>query len=386
MKNEEKVKCCGCTACQHVCPQNAITMTEDDMGFKYPKTDALRCTHCGLCRKICPFTMFKKPATPHYQVFAAKHKSGDVLERSSSGGMFTAFSDYILNKGGTVYGCGYDNDFKLAHQRAIDRSSRNSLCGSKYVQSDLRDCFVQIKKDLMDGRDVCFIGTPCQCAGLQSFLTNTDTLRLLTIALICHGVPSPKLFQEYLEYCSKKRKARIIDYEHRPKHRHWGHVERAKFIYDNGDSDSDSVLSQGWKWLFYTNAALRPCCYECPWAKSGHTADVTVGDYWGIEDCMPDFYDKMGVSAVLINTKKGEYVFGEIADALEIRCSSFRDVIRKNQNLTAPSVPLTDRDDFWRIYHQKGFSALITKYGHINLYYRIRNMAGRLLRKMRMLS
>lgn len=381
MKSVEKTKCCGCTACQHACPQNAITMKEDKQGFKYPEIDVLRCTHCGLCRKICPFTMLKKSATPHYQVFAARHKSKAVLERSSSGGMFTAFSDYVLDRGGTVYGCKYDSDFKLVHLRVADRSGRDSLCGSKYVQSDLGDCYVQIREDLTDGKDVCFIGTPCQCAGLQSFLTKTDHSKLVTVALICHGVPSPKLFREYLDYCNEKRKAKITDYEQRPKHRHWGHIERARFIYDNGDSDSDSVLSQGWKWLFYSNAALRPCCYECPWAKGGHTADVTVGDYWGIEECMPDFYDRMGVSAVLINTPKGEYVFDEVADTLEIRRSCFEDVIKKNPNLTAPSKPLTDREKFWSVYRQKGFSALIARYGHINLYYRIRNTVGRLLRK-----
>lgn len=383
MKSVEKTKCCGCTACQHVCPQNAITMKEDEQGFKYPEIDVLRCTHCGLCWKICPFTMLKKPVAPHYQVFAARHKSEEVLERSSSGGMFTAFSDYVLNKGGSVYGCGYDSDFRLVHQRVADKSGRDSLCGSKYVQSDLGDCYVQIRKDLENGKDVCFIGTPCQCAGLQSFLTKTDLSKLVTVALICHGVPSPKLFKEYLEYCNGKRKAKIINYEHRPKHRHWGHIERAKFIYDNGFSDSVSVLSQGWKWLFYSNAALRPCCYECPWAKNGHTADVTVGDYWGIEDCMPDFYDKMGVSAVLINTPKGEYVFDAVSGVLEIRRSCFEDVVRKNPNLTTPSKPLTDRKKFWSIYHRKGFPALIKKYGHINLYYKMRNMAGRILRKVK---
>ena len=359
MKSIEKTKCCGCTACQHACPHNAIKMKEDEQGFKYPEIDALRCNHCGLCREICPFTILKKSVTPHYQVYAARHKSEEVLEHSSSGGMFTAFSDYVLNKEGIVYGCGYDSDFRLVYRRAADRSSRDSLCGSKYVQSDLGDCYVQIKKDLKDGKHVCFIGTPCQCAGLQSFLTGADTSRLVTIALICHGVPSPKLFREYLEYCNGKRKAKIINYEHRPKHRHWGHIERAKFIYDNGDSDSDSVLSQGWKWLFYSNAALRPCCYECPWAKGGHTADITIGDYWGIEECMPDFYDKMGVSAVLINTSKGEYVFREVAGALEIRPSNFKDVVRKNPNLISPSKPLTDKEKFWNVCKVRTYQPLL---------------------------
>lgn len=384
---EQKFLCCGCTACQHICPQNAISMIEDDQGFKYPQIDFLRCTNCGLCKKVCPLVTLKKPATPHYQVFAARHRNRDVLERSSSGGMFTAFSDYVLDKGGMVYGSCYNKDFKLMHQCAVDRESRNSLCGSKYVQSDLNDCFDQIKKNLTNGRDVCFVGTPCQCAGLQSFLINTDTSQLLTIALICHGVPSPKLFDEYLKYCNKKRKAKIIEYEHRPKHRYWGHIERARFIYDNGDSDSDSdsVLSQGWKWLFYSNAALRPCCYECHWAKNGHTADVTLGDYWGIEDSIPDFYDKMGVSAVLINTKKGQCVFREISDAVEFRSSNFEDVIRKNPNLTAPSIPLTDKEKFWEIYGQKGFSELMVRYGHINSYYRLKNIVRRLVYKMRLL-
>lgn len=382
----KKSNCCGCTACLHICPKGAISMKADGEGFSYPAIDSGICVDCGLCEKACPISHHEKPDSPHHAVYAVKHKDAAVLERSSSGGMFTAFSDYVLGKGGVVYGCKYDERFVLTYARADDTRNRDSLCGSKYIQADLADTYAEVKYDLKRGIYVCFVGTACYCAGLYSFLKqqNVDISKLLTLSFICHGVPSPLLFHEYVDYCNKKRKAAIVDYEHRPKHRFWGHIERAKFVYDNGDSDSDSDsdLSQAWKWLFYSNAPLRHCCYECLWAKHGHASDVTIGDFWGIEDCQPEFYDKMGVSVVLTNSKKGDDVFKAIRSNLIVKEAKYEDAIKKNPNLVASSVPLVDRATFWNVYHSKGFGALITKYGHISMYYKLKSLARIVLKKI----
>jgi coenzyme F420-reducing hydrogenase beta subunit len=379
----DKEQCCGCGACEQACPRNAISLVSDEEGFSYPRTNTNMCISCDICNRICPYTCLLFPLSPHYLCYAAKHKDTAALEKSSSGGMFIALSDRFLEHGGVIYGSGYDANIVARHMRAINLAERNNLCGSKYVQSEISNTYTLCKIDIQQNKEVLFVGTPCQLAGLNSFLGELYRPNLLTVSIICHGVPSPKLFAEYLEYSNRKRNAHIVEYCHRPKTNYWGHIERSKFIYVNGEinSDSDSVLSQAWKWLFYSNAALRPCCYKCPWTKNGHSSDITIGDFWGIEDVMPDFYDKLGVSAVLINTKKGELAFEKISGTIDKCKSSFEDILRKNPNLTVCSYPLTNRRKFWKLYYEKGFAALVRRYGRINMYWQLKNLARKVVRK-----
>ncbi|MDR1157990.1 MAG: Coenzyme F420 hydrogenase/dehydrogenase, beta subunit C-terminal domain, partial [Oscillospiraceae bacterium] len=246
----DKTKCCGCAACARSCLTGAIVMLADAEGFIYPKINKTQCVDCGLCHKVCPYidNEVVENFHPHYKCYAATHKDRAVLERSSSGGVFTALSDIILEQDGAVYGCGYTEQLKAIHMRATSTTERDNLCGSKYVQSEIDDSFIYVRDDLRNGLHVLFMGTPCQIAGLLLFLYGENTSNLLTVSLICHGVPSPKLFAEYLDYCNKRRNAKIVEYHHRSKNNYWAHIECSKFVYNNGDSDSDSdsLMSQAW--------------------------------------------------------------------------------------------------------------------------------------------
>ncbi|WP_024470384.1 4Fe-4S dicluster domain-containing protein, partial [Treponema pedis] len=196
----EKEECCGCTACYAICPTHAISMETDEKGFQYPVIDQSICIDCGLCKKVCRFS---KPIDNEFdiqQFFALKHRDPEVLKNSQSGGAFTVFSDYILENKGSVFGAFFDKDnFYIYHTKAETEEARNLQRGSKYVQSDLNDCFLSVKKDLQVGKKVLFSGTPCQCDGLISFLVKSkvDTKDLYVIDLICHGVPSQKIFRDY---------------------------------------------------------------------------------------------------------------------------------------------------------------------------------------------
>lgn len=200
----DKSKCCGCTACASICPHKAITMIPDGMGFLYPVVDDEKCTDCGLCEKVCAFhpDYDKDNILEVPDVYAVRHRDMVEVETSRSGAVFIALSDWILEQGGIIYGAGYENHFRVVHKRATNKNERNEFKGSKYVQSDLRDTFTQIKEDLNQGYKVMFSGTPCQTSGLLSYLKllRQDTTELYVVDLVCHGVPAPYVWRDYLKY------------------------------------------------------------------------------------------------------------------------------------------------------------------------------------------
>ena len=233
---KDKANCCGCTACASICPKDAISMEPDTLGFKYPKVDLSKCIDCGLCEKVCAFNDHydKNLNLKEPEIYAARHKDMHEIETSRSGAAFIAISDYILENGGVVYGVGYKNHFRVAHKRAITKEERNEFKCSKYVQSDLSGIFRQIKKDLLAGKTVLFSGTPCQTAGLNSFIGKKLRQNLFLLDVICHGVPSPYILRDYITYIENKYKREIIEFNFRDKSRiGWaGHLE--SFVLNNG--------------------------------------------------------------------------------------------------------------------------------------------------------
>ena len=226
--------CCGCTACAAVCAHDAIEMKPDGMGFLYPVVDAERCVDCGLCEKVCSFN-------DHYDtslnlsapdVYGARHKDENEVATSRSGAAFIAISDYILRQGGVVYGAGYKDHFRVAHKRATTREERDEFKGSKYVQSDLRGVFRQVKKDLKEGRIVLFSGTPCQTSGLNAYVGRKLRENLYLVDIVCHGVPGPYIWRDYIAYLEKKQGDTICWVNFRDKQRFgWAaHKETFKFV------------------------------------------------------------------------------------------------------------------------------------------------------------
>jgi len=204
--------CCGCTACASICAHNAITMEPDALGFLYPKVDKTKCVECGLCEKVCQFNdNYDKSLNLSQPVaYAARHKDMDEIMKSRSGAAFVAISDYILEKGGVVYGAGYKDHFRVAHKRATTKEERDEFRGSKYVQSDLTGVFRQVKEDLKNGLTVLFSGTPCQTSGLNAYVGKRLRDNLILVDIVCHGVPGPFLWRDYIAYLEKRQRDEIV--------------------------------------------------------------------------------------------------------------------------------------------------------------------------------
>lgn len=358
---DKKENCAGCSACMNICPLDAISMQADKEGFLYPVTDEEICNDCGLCQKICPFHNDYRISGNFQQplVYAAKHRSDEVRMNSSSGGMFTAISDYILGNEGVIYGAAFDKDFKVCHQKAVNEGERNKFRGSKYVQSDLKGIFTEIKNELRQGKMVLFTGTPCQNAGLHAYLKKSyENLYLCDI--VCHGTPSPLIFKDYIKYCERKNKSKIKAYYCRYKGNGW-HSHTEKAIYVNGKEDYTSTLSQSYKNLFYSHTILRPSCHNCKFKNFQRPSDITIADFWGIERSMPEIDDNIGVSLVLINSSKGTKLFDKAKNQIHYRESNMTDCMQ--MNLREPYKPSLFREQFWQDYHANGIEYILKKYG-----------------------
>ena len=378
-KNKED--CCGCSACFNICPTGAIQMISDKEGFLYPEINTALCTECGLCKKVCAFqkTIDHKDNFSQPFVYALKHRDNEVMINSSSGGAFTAISDHVLEQNGIVYGAAHDEKLNTIHVRAANSEERDRCRGSKYVQGDLRDVFRMVRDDLRVSNKVLFTGTPCQIAGLNEFLyvSAIDTTNLITVDLVCHGTPSPKLFKEYLSFCESKRKRQITEYFHRPKDKGW--VSDEKAIYSDGHIDNDSLLSKIWRKLFYSCYFHRPSCYVCRYTNLQRPADATIADYWGIEKAHPEFMDKMGISLVLINTPKGKELFESIKDSVIYIESDTERCIERQAQLKSPATKPSNRNIVWEEYYANGFGYVAKKYGGFSLKTKIKEIARKFL-------
>lgn len=368
----KKNTCCGCTACMNICPKNAITMEADEEGFLYPSINDNKCIKCSLCKKVCSFQREDSRDQTIKHVYAVKHKDQSVRNNSTSGGIFTAISDLILENKGIVFGVGFDEKMIVCHQKANTKELRNKLRGSKYVQSDLRNSFKEIEELLIhDNKHILFTGTPCQVDGLKSYLDNRKIKsdKLILCDIICHGVPSPLIFKEYIEYCEKKRKCKIVKYSCRDKVNGW-HSHTERLIYEDGKDDYSSYLSQSYKRLFYSHMMLRESCHSCKYTNLNRCSDITIADFWGIEKSMPEFDDNKGISLVLVNNDKANKIIEEIKDMIEIRESDIESCLQPQ--LKYPSKPSEIRNMFWQDYKNKGFKYIIKRYTEHGMVNRIK--------------
>lgn len=308
--------CCGCTACASICPRDAITMEPDALGFVYPKVNEDKCIECGLCEKVCAFNdhydtslNFTRPLA-----YGGRHKDMNQVETSQSGAAFIAPSDYILEQGGVVYGVGYKDHFRVCHKRATTKEERDEFKRSKYVQSDMDIIFRQVKRDLQAGLTVLFSGTPCQTAGLNAFVGKRLRERLFLVDIVCHGVPGPYIWRDYLNYLEKKHKSPIVWVNFRDKQLHgWdqrdrdSHLEIFKFL------KKECKIS--FRFIFYQTIMFRHSCSVCHYCNTRRPSDITIADFWGFEKTNPEFSkDNKGVSLILINTQKGSDLFEAVKE------------------------------------------------------------------------
>lgn len=352
--------CCGCTACASVCAHNAIQMKPDDLGFLYPEVDTNKCTNCGLCDKVCQFhaNYDKSNNLPIPNAYGARHKNMQEVETSRSGAAFIAISDWILDQGGVVYGAGYTDHFRVVHKRATTRLERDEFKGSKYVQSDLVGIFCQVKQDLRNGLKVLFSGTPCQTAGLRAYIGQKTQEQLYLVDIICHGVPSPKLWEDNICYI-ERHNAPItrLDFRNKQKFGWDKHIETYYF------TDKEPVDSDLFTKAFCRNLSLRRCCGICPFSNTHRPSDITIGDFWGWEKCNAEANaDDKGLSLLLVNSKKGEVLFSFAKSDLNVFPV---DIINCMQpNLRNPSIIHPKHKKFEQDYVQEGLEYVFANLDH----------------------
>ena len=341
---EKKSECTGCTACASICPKSVINMVEDNEGFVYPQiTNEDQCIKCGKCIAVCPVknSIVKENAPISY---AIKNKDKNIQEQSSSGGVFSALASLIIKNGGVVYGVSMDN-FKVHHVKADNLESLVKFRGSKYVQSDLKNTFKEIKEKLIKGKTVMFSGTPCQVEGLTTFLGEKYN-NLITIDFACHGVPSPKVLRLYLYNLENKIGKKLSKVSFRDKKINWRRFSfKAEFI--DGSQFSEPLEKNLYLRGFTDNLFLRPSCYDCAFKKTSRVSDITVADFWGIQDTYPEHYDEMGVSLCCANSLSGLTLIKQASELLEINEVDFEKAVSRNSAYTYSVRPSNMRRWFF---------------------------------------
>ena len=384
MQKIEKNKCTGCTACYSICPVNAIEMKEDNEGFIYPVIDENKCTKCGICEKTCPCINEKKNKNINIpKVLAAWSLDNKNKEQSSSGGCFYELAKYILKNKGIVVGAGFDNELNIVHKIIDDEENIIELKGSKYVQSHIGDTYIKIKEALKQGQLVLFVGTPCQVAGLYSFLRNKEYDNLYTADLICHGVPSPKVYKKYLDELSIKYNAKPIKVNFRSKSSGWKKFSM-KIDFDNSQTYIKDLNEDLFMRGFLNNIYLRPSCYECKFAQIPRIADLTLGDFWGIGEKNPKLDDDTGTSELIINSEKGKKLLNEVKENLYMEEIDLEYGIKVNPCLVGSVKEPKQRKLFFDELDNKSFEKLIKKYIiKEKILYRIYILVMRILYKIK---
>lgn len=361
--------CCGCETCLQVCSRNAITLENKDDGFSYPKVDYERCTQCGACTMGCP-SLTKVNGSIPLQVFAVRHVDTDVVKNSTSGGAFTALSDHVLENGGLVFGASLCDEFKCRHIQADNAVDRNRMRGAKYIQSQMGNSFSRVKEGLLKNKQVLFSGTPCQIAGLRNYLRNVNLKSLILVDIVCHGVPSPQVFKDHIQWL-EKRKGKVKQYIFRSKDVGW-HGLNTKVIYTNGTEEVNTINTNAYSRLYFNSLITRKSCFVCRYASAERLGDITISDFWTIDKCNTELNDERGTSCVYINTEKGKKIFDRVMDSLNVEEHSFEESIQPN--LSRPTCPSEDRNLFWKDYHAKGFGYCVRKYTQGHIYYKFRRI------------
>lgn len=339
-------KCTGCGLCLIICPVNCISMKKDEEGFLYPIIDNNKCINCGNCKKKCAilsqkylYNNFEEP-----QYYAAILRDNDTLKHSSSGGVFIALAKYVILNGGFVCGCIYNEKMEAIHVISNKIDIINRMMGSKYVQSDITECYSEIKYKLYNKCKVLFTGTACQIAALKSYLEK-DYEELYLVDILCHGVPSPGLFKQFVNHLSKR--GTILDIKFRDKEKNgWGSEHRTSVLYKD----------KGKKWLFmpayfsafFYGLSLRESCYNCKFARKERISDITIGDYWGSWKKYKKRFTE-GISVISINTNKGRNIFNKILSNFSfVERLNQEEAIYSNDNFFHPVVRPNERSFFYK--------------------------------------
>lgn len=307
-----KKECCGCNACVQICPKNCINMAEDVEGFLYPQIEESICVSCGLCERVCPMLNEKKG---NFLISYAAYANNDELRmKSSSGAIFSLCAEEVLNQQGVVFGAAFDKNFEVHHIAVDNQEDLQKLQGSKYVQSRIEETYKEVETYLKLGRIVLYSGVGCQITGLKNFL-GKEYDNLYTIDVLCHGVPSPKVWRQYVNEKEKKYGSTVQNLTFRSKVKGWKNFSM-ELNFKNRSVYSEIFPKDEFMKLFLGNICLRPSCHDCKFKELERSSDLSIGDSWGIENYKPHMDDDKGTSVVLVHTDKGHKFFDNIKDRM----------------------------------------------------------------------
>lgn len=375
----EKNKCSGCSACANACPKNAIEMIKNEDGFIHPKINKHKCVNCGLCKKTCPVLNNSENKSLN-QCYVAYSNDEDAKKTSSSGGIFDLIAKNILKEHGIVVGAAFNDKMELKHTAIEKIEDLEKLKGSKYLQSELDNIFSYIKEKI-NSRKVLFVGTPCQVAGLHAFLKK-DYDNLVCVDLFCHGVPSPKLFTKYIKELEKDNNSKVINYNFRDKKTGWDSYSNTCRLKNNKEI-SQLQKDNNYMKLFLSDIALRESCYNCNFKLGNKYSDITLGDFWGVQKYYPEMYNKQGVSAIIVNTEKGQKIFEDISNDLSYKECKLENIVSGNPSLAISGKTPKLRNEFFDELDNKDIDYLTKKYQKkISLISKLKNKIKSLIKKL----
>lgn len=345
LTTKKQNECLGCEACAQKCSAGAIQMALDSEGFRYPNIDLTKCVSCGMCHKVCPIeTGIPEWHTPR-TAFGGHHKNRTIQRESTSGGAFSAIVDGWCDENSVIFGAVSDG-LQVRHRYVVGIADIDQFRKSKYLQSRIGNAYCDAQKFLQEGRKVLFSGTPCQIAGLKSFL-GADPENLLTVEVVCEGVPSPKFIASYDSWLEAKYSSGISSLDYRNKDRPKWDFEIMKTTLKNGRQfHTDRWVNPFWS-IWLAHLMSRPSCYQCPFANLGRVADITLGDLWGVHKYCPDLYDRnRGASLILCNTSKGKIALAAAVGELAGRELDIQTALKYQGPLRSPISTNPQRTEF----------------------------------------
>lgn len=374
-------KCTGCHACYSVCPVKCIAMNSDNHGFLYPEIDRTQCINCNLCEEVCPIIIKQEKTAFEPTSYAAYSKNENIRLNSSSGGVFSLIAENIINNNGVVFGARFDKKFNVVHDYIDAIPDLEKIRGSKYVQSCIGDSFKQAKIFLDEGRTVLFSGTPCQIGGLRAYLKK-DYSNLICQDIICHGVPSPLVWQKYLQYRENSAGASTRRTFFRHKKNGWKtYSVRLEFT---NCTEYEQILSKDlFMRGFLANLFLRNSCYNCSFKSISRQADITLADFWGIWRMIPEMFDDKGTSLVVIHSKKGQFIFDNIKDNLVYQLTDIDTAIQYNSAMIKSVYKPNNRELFLSEIKNNNFKVVINKYCTDKIVNKIKKKINRSVSKIK---
>lgn len=360
----DKSQCCGCNACSDICPKDAITFKTDNEGFWYPKVNENTCINCGLCEKVCPIINVKELKRNDFKTpicYAAHHKNLEIRFESTSGGVFSAMAEEIYKKGGYVGGAIYNEDWSASHYISNNKEDLKRLRSSKYLQSNAEGFYTKVKEVATTGAPVLVCGTPCQMAALRRFLKK-DYENLIIVDFICHSIASPKAHRKYFDYLEEKEGSKVVYFKAKNKELGWRSLTK-KSTFANGKSYYGVKGKDLYSRAYHSNMIDRPSCYHCQFKGYPRIADITLGDFWGVEKVAKQLDNNTGTSAILVNSNKGADFIQKVSKRLVTQEVKIEDIQPFNRALVQPSIrPNYNRDDFFKDLETMPFDKLGDKY------------------------